>query len=126
MKLKFNVRCEMGNVKDMNKGELVVVVEDMEKCLCEMEEVLIWLELKLNIKSIVIEKEGRKEELIKLLKEKGKMSIEEIGKMMKIEGKNVSSIMSGIRKMKYVNKKGVEVFYLIGTDSKGRKFFEEE
>jgi len=110
----------MGNVKEM---ELIIV--DMEKSLCELEEVLMWLEFKMGVE-IVVEKEGRKGELIKLLKEKGKISIEEIGKLMKIEGKNVSSIMSGIRKMKYKNNKGVEVFYLIGTDSKGRKFFEKE
>lgn len=81
---------------------------------CEVEEIR---ELKKCLMDVLkIEKgEGRKEEVLKILREEGKISILEISKKLNISVKNVSSQLC------YLKKDGVK----IGTSSDGRKFIEE-
>ena len=106
---------EKKNYSGWKKEELVIEIEEMENVICEMENVLVWFELLLGKKEEV-KGDGRKGEVLGILKRVGKVSIREIGKELGIEDKNVSSILSGLRKM------GVN----IGTDSKGRKFIEKD
>ena len=69
-------------------------MKEMEVCLCEMEEVLIWLELKLNVKKFKV---SRKDEVLEILKEGKLMSVSDIGKRVGISNRNVSSILSYLR-----------------------------
>ena len=68
---------------------------------------------KLSEKEIVIEKKGRKDEVLALLKA-GRVTVAEMAKKIGISERNISSQLS------YLRKDGI----LIGTDSKGRKFIE--
>ena len=91
----------------MNKDELVVMIEEMECCLNMMEERIV-----VDIK---IKKVGRKDEVLEVLLS-GKVSVKEISNIVGISSRNVSSQLS------YLRKDGVN----IATDSKGRKFIEED
>lgn len=104
-------------MEKMEKIEVVEViksyVEGMGKV--EKEEFVKELFYELGIKE---RKEGnRKKEVLEALKESGKegVSIVEIGNRLGMSSKNVSSILS------YLRKEGVRV----GTRSDGRKFIEE-
>jgi biotin operon repressor len=81
---------------------------------CEVEEIR---ELKKELMDVLkIEKgEGRKEEVLNILRSEGKISILEISKKLNISAKNVSSQLC------YLKKDGIK----IGTSSDGRKFIEE-
>jgi len=79
----------------MEKKKVIVMnKEEMEKVICEMEEVLIWLELKLNVKKFKV---NRKDEVLEILKEGKLMSVGDIGKRVGISNRNVSSILSYLR-----------------------------
>ena len=73
-------------------------------------------EFKEGLKELLrVEKgEGRKGELREILKSGERMSIKEIGEKMGISDKNVSSLLS------YLRKEGMKIC----TDSDGRKFVE--
>lgn len=95
----------MKDLNEMKKEELVNLV-------CELEDCLIMLEDKFSRgKSF---KKGRKDEVLELLKEVGRISVGDISKKLGISSRNVSSQLS------YLRKDGI----LIGTDSKKRKFIE--
>jgi biotin operon repressor len=87
-------------------------VEELNEMIEELEGMLVCLEERLSKKVIV--KEGRKDEVLNLLKEKGRISVKDLGKLIGISERNISSQLS------YLRKDGI----LIGTDSKGRKFIE--
>ena len=59
---------------------------------------------------------GRKDEILEILQNGGSFGVEELGKMIGISGKNVSSQLT------YLRKDG----YLIGTRSNGKKYLENE
>jgi len=92
---------------EMTKSELMEVVD-------ELENMLICIEGKLcKYKGV---KEGRKEEVLKILKEHGNIKVGDIAKLVGISERNVSSQLS------YLRRDGIQ----IATDSKGRKFIESE
>jgi len=93
----------MKELMELKKEELVEMIIDMESVLCYLEE-----------KGGKKFKEGRKEEVLKVLMDKKRVSVKEIGRIVGISERNVSSQMS------YLRKDGVK----IGTDSLGRKFIE--
>lgn len=93
------------NVMEM-KEEMVVV--DMNKLNELSKEELILLVMRGK-------GSGRKNEVLKLLKD-GRISIEDIAKKIGIERRNVSTLLS------YIRKDG----YNLGKDSKGRIYIEED
>lgn len=102
------------------KGEIEMMKEIFEK-VKEFVEVNgenkeMMKEFKEGLKEILkVEKgEGRKGELREILKSGERMSIKEIGERMGISDKNVSSLLS------YLRKEGMKIC----TDSDGRKFVE--
>lgn len=95
--------------KKMTKIELVEVVEGLE-------EALMVLEGRIAVRAKVV-KIGRKEEVLKALKEGGRMSVAEIAAVVGISARNVSSQLSYLR-----HQDGLD----IGTDSKGRKVLNME
>lgn len=68
----------------------------------------------LNAKPVIVEKTGRKDEVLRLLKEHTAISIPAMAKALGINERNISSQLS------YLRKDG----YLIGTNSRGWKFLE--
>ena len=95
----------MTDLNKLNKEELVAVV-------CELEECLILLEDRIAKGKKFLP--GRKEEVLQVLLDKGKVTVSDIAKVVGISHRNVSSQLS------YLRRDGVN----IGTDSKGRKFIE--
>lgn len=93
------------NVMEM-KEKMVVV--DMNKLNELSKEELILLVMRGK-------GSGRKNEVLKLLKD-GRISIEDIAKKIGIERRNVSTLLS------YIRKDG----YNLGKDSKGRIYIEED
>lgn len=59
--------------------------------------------------------DGRKEQVVALLREHGRLSIREMAELLGMTDKNISSQLS------YLRKDGIK----IATDSEGRKFIEE-
>lgn len=94
---------------DLNKTELVALV-------CEYENLIDWLFAQLLVKPAVevVEKPGRKEEVLALLVAHKKIAIPMIAKLVGISERNVSSQLS------YLRKDG----HLIGADSRGWKVYE--
>lgn len=91
-------------LRKMTKAELVEVVEELEAALMVLED-------RIAVKAKVA-KIGRKEEVLRALKEGGRMTVAEIAAVVGISARNVSSQLSYLR-----HQDGWE----IGTDSKGRK-----
>lgn len=89
----------------MKKDELMNLVQEMECTLIYLEDILC------KSKSI---KEGRREQVLKVLNEYKRINVGDIGKKLGMSCRNVSSYLC------YLRKDG----YNIGTDSKGRKFIE--
>lgn len=89
----------------MKKDELMNLVQEMECVLVYLEDILC------KSKSI---KEGRREQVLKVLNEYKRINVGDIGKKLGMSCRNVSSYLC------YLRKDG----YNIGTDSKGRKFIE--
>ena len=131
---------EMENVKEVKEMEMENVKEVKEVKEMEMEKgnvavALMWedimeklrgmkwdnekiKELRSFVKGLKLERGeegGRKEELVGLLKEDGRLNIKEIGEKMGISAKNVSSLLM------YLKKDGVRIC----TDCEGRKFIEK-
>lgn len=77
-----------------NKKVIVMNKEEMELCLCEMEEVLLWMEGKLGGKNFKV---NRKDEVLNILREWKLVSVSDIGKRVGISNRNVSSILSYLR-----------------------------
>ena len=89
-------------MKDMTKEELVQVI-------CEMEEVLAWMEEKITVQKKV--QTGRKEQVLEILKE-GPIFVQGIADRLGISARNVSSQLT------YLRRDGYE----IATTSVGKKF----
>lgn len=71
----------------MNKEELVVMIEELEGCLCD-------LELRLNVKKFKVK---RSDEVLEILRRGNLVSISDIAKEVGITNKNVSSVLCEIR-----------------------------
>lgn len=74
--------------------EIKLSNEEMVVVINEMEEVLCWLEGKLNKKKFKV---SRKEEVMDILKEGNLISVSDIGKRVGISNRNVSSILCYLR-----------------------------
>jgi len=81
---------------EMNKSELLELIEKLK-----MENE--------NLLKKVSNKKGRKEEVLELIREKGKISIKELGEVIGISERNISSQLS------YLRNDG----YKFGKNSKG-------
>lgn len=107
-----NVMEEVMEVKGMNFGDIMGVLRGMKLNNEEIKE------LRAFVKGLKLERGeegGRKEELIVLLSNEGRLNIKEIGEKMGISAKNVSSLLM------YLKKDGVRIC----TDCEGRKFIEK-
>lgn len=103
---------EVMEVKGMNFGDIMGVLKGMKLNNDEIKE------LRSYVKGLKLERGeegGRKEELIVLLSNEGRLNIKEIGEKMGISAKNVSSLLM------YLKKDGVRIC----TDCEGRKFIEK-
>ena len=96
----------------MTKSELEARIVVLEALVIDMLETIDCLDHDAEVQ--VVEKPGRKEEVLALLKSHGKISIPTIAKLVGISERNVSSQLS------YLRKDG----YLIGADSRGWKVYE--
>lgn len=109
--VKEMVKNEMEGV-DMNFAGVMDVLKGMKLNNDEIKE------LRSFVKGLKLERGeegGRKEELIDLLSNEGRLNIKEIGGKMGISAKNVSSLLM------YLKKDGVRIC----TDCEGRKFIEK-
>jgi len=93
--------------------------EDLESLLreyiaqtFEMEETLLSLEARLCVAKVKLD--GRKDQVLKILQSEGHITVEALAKRVGINGRNISSQLT------YLRKDG----YAIATDSLGRKFLE--
>ena len=112
----------MEEVKEMVKNEMegvdmnfVGVMDALKGMKLNNDEIK---ELRSFVKGLKLERGeegGRKEELIVLLSNEGRLSIKEISGKMGISAKNVSSLLM------YLKKDGVRIC----TDCEGRKFIEK-
>ena len=103
---------EVMEVMGMNFGDIMGVLRGMKLNNEEIKE------LRFYVKGLKLERGeegGRKEELIVLLSNEGRLNIKEIGEKMGISAKNVSSLLM------YLKKDGVRIC----TDCEGRKFIEK-
>lgn len=87
-------------------------VSELEELVAQMEETLCYLESRLCKARIKLD--GRKDQVLAILKKEGHVTVEAIAKRIGINSRNVSSQLT------YLRKDG----YAIATDSLGRKFIE--
>lgn len=90
----------------MTKDELTTCVEEMEEALCYLES---------KIGSRKTFKKSRKEEVLEVLVNAGRIHVGGIAKALNITSRNVSSYLT------YLRRDGID----IATDSKGRKYIEQ-
>jgi len=90
--------------KKMSMDEMVKMIEELNR---KNEEL---------IKKVSSKEKGRKEEVLELIREKGRIGIKEMGEKIGISERNISSQLS------YLRKDG----YKFGKDSKGRIYEEVE
>jgi len=113
----------MANV-ELNKAELVALVCEHEehidalyaqlKAAASQIETMYTMLNEAETKVVVVEKPGRKDEVLAILKEGKHVSVAMLAKRVGISERNISSQMS------YLRKDG----WLIATDSRGNKFLE--
>jgi biotin operon repressor len=96
----------------MTKTELEIRVLVLEALIVDMLETIDCLDH--EPETVVVEKPGRKDEVLALLIAHKKISIPQIAKSVGISERNVSSQLS------YLRKDG----HLIGADSRGWKVYE--
>jgi len=94
----------MKELKKLNKEQLVAMV-------CELEEALLFVESKLNVKAAKVVLPGRKQQVLEILQQ-GPVTIGAIATRLGISSRNVSSQLS------YLRTDG----YDICTSSTGKKF----
>ena len=108
---KIEKMSEMGDIID----ELLLDLEKFYKFISMGDSGLGSDFKKRVLEKLKVEKgDGRKEELRKILEDGGRYSIRELGEKMGISDKNVSSILS------YLRRDGLKIC----TDSDGKKFVE--
>lgn len=105
----------MKELKDMNKTELTELINAHQDHIQNLNQVIadkdqLILELQEQIKSC--SKDGRKSQVLTILKEHGPISIMNIAKSLNISTKNVSSQLT------YLRSDGYRIF----TDDNGKKF----
>ena len=94
------------NYEDMKKEELIDEIENRDSTILDLQ---VRLEKSKN-------GEGRKSQVLELLREKGSLSILDISEELGISTKNVSSQLT------YLRTDGYQIF----TDPKGRKVLMEK
>ena len=112
---KFNKHERNHKMKDINqmsKAELVDHIHSLNKIIENMEHSINELKLKLEASS----KDGRKSQVLAILREHTTISILEISKLLNISTKNVSSQLT------YLRSDGYAIF----TDPNGRKMLVED
>ena len=116
---KMKRNHKMKEIKDMNKTELTEYafnlqneLDAMNVSLLDKDDLIAELQSKLEASS----KDGRKSQVLSLLREYKTISILEISKLLSISTKNVSSQLT------YLRSDG----YMIFTDHKGRKMLIED
>jgi len=108
----------MKEIKDMNKTELVELINDLQVQIQDLTETKELqsnqiLELQEQLKSA--SKDGRKSQVLEILKEHGPINIMSIAQKLNISTKNVSSQLT------YLRSDGYRIF----TDDNGKKFLVE-
>ena len=110
---------QMKTIKEMNKTELIELVNDLQSEIhvisedsANKDQVIIELQLKLESSS----KDGRKSQVLDLLRKHETISILEISRILNISTKNVSSQLTYLRSDNY------KIF----TDHRGRKMLIED
>ena len=110
---------QMKTIKDMNKTELIELVNDLQneiqsltESLFNKDELITELQIRLESSS----KDGRKSQVLELLRKHHTISILEISKTLSISTKNVSSQLT------YLRSDGYAIF----TDPNGRKMLVED
>lgn len=96
----------------LTREELEAQILELTEQVTEMEETLYSLESRLC--KAKIKMDGRKDQVLAILKKEGHITVESIAKRIGITSRNVSSQLT------YLRKDG----YSIATDSLGRKFLE--
>ena len=116
---KHERNYKMKDIKDMNKTELIELAttqqelnKEMHTALIDKDHSIIELQLKLDASS----KDGRKSQVLELLRENTTISILEISSRLSISTKNVSSQLT------YLRSDGYQIF----TDPNGRKCLFED
>jgi len=89
------------------KSEMELLLEEIAALKAEREEL---------VKKVGEKGEGRKEQVVNLIRTNGRISIKDIGEAIGISERNVSSQLS------YLRKDGLK----FGKDSKGRIYEEKE
>lgn len=102
----------MKNINEMNKAELMNHIQELNDNLISKDELITELQLKLEASS----KDGRKSQVLELLRKHDNISILEMSKLLGISTKNVSSQLT------YLRSDGYKIF----TDHKGRKVLIED
>ena len=109
----------MKEIKEMNKNELVeltttqlVDIQELNAIIDDRDQLIAELKLKLEASS----KDGRKSQVLDLLRNHKTISILELSKTLNISTKNISSQLT------YLRSDGYAIF----TDPKGRKMLVED
>lgn len=98
-------------MSENTKSELLAMVVELEETLCALE---VRLNVRPAVETVVVEKPGRKDEVLAILQRGKHVTVSQIAKEVNISERNVSSQMS------YLRKDG----WNIATDSRGAKFLE--
>ena len=101
----------MKEIKDMNRDELIEQIQSLNDQLDHKDNLI--LELQEQLKSA--SKDGRKSQVLEILKEHGPINIMSIAQKLNISTKNVSSQLT------YLRSDGYRIF----TDDNGKKFLVE-
>ena len=109
---KMKRNHKMKNINEMNKAELMNHIQELNDNLISKDELITELQLKLEASS----KDGRKSQVLELLRKHDNISILEMSKLLGISTKNVSSQLT------YLRSDGYKIF----TDHKGRKVLIED
>jgi biotin operon repressor len=109
---KMKRNHKMKEIKDMNKAELLNEISRLNAVQTSHKVTIAELELKLESSS----KDGRKSQVLSLLREYQTISILEIASKLNISTKNVSSQLT------YLRSDGYQIF----TDPNGRKCLFED
>lgn len=109
----------MKNINEMNKAELIELATTQQneiQVLNETCETYVAQVLDLQVKLEATSKDGRKSQVLDLLRKHKTISIMEISKALNISTKNVSSQLT------YLRQDGYAIF----TDPNGRKMLVED
>ena len=112
MSKDYVVNAGLGNevvLDDLDKDQLLTIIHNMEVDLESNEQLILDLQVKLESRS---SNEGRKQQVLEILKTNGPSTIKDIAQKLGISTKNVSSQLT------YLRTDGYQIF----TDNNGKKF----